>query len=289
MPLFPFWLVNLAPAFLGVPLRTFVWTTFVGIIPGSFVFAQAGTGLGAILDSNQEFSIHAIFNWQVKIALIALGIFALLPILIKKIRRKMLDSRLRPLYQKLCVEPLLSQSWLKDRSPLLMTGLSSLFGVATLPLLIFELNFAAIFFLLLSGYLDTLDGSLARHQGKSTPKGAVLDITSDRLVEFCVILGLFLMSPDKRALPSVLMLGSILLCITTFLVVGIFLHNTSEKSFHYSPGLMERMEAFLFWIAMVIFPDFFSPLAYAFTALVFLTAALRLKEFITGAKTAILQ
>jgi uncharacterized membrane protein YdjX (TVP38/TMEM64 family) len=87
VPLFPFWLVNLAPAFLGIPLRTFVWTTFIGIIPGAFVFAQAGAGLGAILDSNQGLSINGIFNWQVKIALIALGIFALIPILVKKIRK----------------------------------------------------------------------------------------------------------------------------------------------------------------------------------------------------------
>jgi uncharacterized membrane protein YdjX (TVP38/TMEM64 family) len=87
VPLFPFWLVNLAPAFLGVRLRTFVWTTFVGIIPGAFVFAQAGAGLGAILDANQGFSIDGIFNWQVKIALIALGIFALIPIVVKKMRK----------------------------------------------------------------------------------------------------------------------------------------------------------------------------------------------------------
>ncbi len=87
VPLFPFWLVNLAPAFLGVPLRTFVWTTFIGIIPGTFVFAQVGAGLGAILDSNQGFSIHGIFNWQVKIALIALGVFALIPIVIKKMKK----------------------------------------------------------------------------------------------------------------------------------------------------------------------------------------------------------
>lgn len=87
VPLFPFWLVNLAPAFLGIPFRTFFWTTFIGIIPGAFVFAQAGAGLGAILDSNQGFSISGIFNWQVKIALIALGIFALIPIVIKKIKK----------------------------------------------------------------------------------------------------------------------------------------------------------------------------------------------------------
>ncbi|NGX43723.1 MAG: hypothetical protein K940chlam7_02023 [Chlamydiae bacterium] len=88
VPIFPFWLVNLAPAFFGVRLITFAWTTFFGIIPGAFVFTQAGVGLGAILDAGEALSIDAIFNNQIKIALIALGIFALLPIVIKKFRKK---------------------------------------------------------------------------------------------------------------------------------------------------------------------------------------------------------
>lgn len=88
VPLFPFWLVNLAPAFFGVTLRTFIWTTFVGIIPGSFVYAQAGAGLGAIFDTDNTFSLNAILNWKMKIALVCLAIFSLVPIIIKKIRKK---------------------------------------------------------------------------------------------------------------------------------------------------------------------------------------------------------
>jgi len=88
VPPFPFWLVNLAPAFLGVSMWTFVWTTFVGIIPGAFVFTQAGAGLGEILKQNQELSLSTLFNFQVKVALIALGFFALLPIFIKKLFKK---------------------------------------------------------------------------------------------------------------------------------------------------------------------------------------------------------
>lgn len=90
IPIFPFWLVNLAPAFLNVPLTTFVWTTFVGIIPGSFVFAEAGAGLGAILDSNQEFSLATLLNpndkiaIEVKIAVVALALFALITIIVHK-------------------------------------------------------------------------------------------------------------------------------------------------------------------------------------------------------------
>lgn len=88
IPLFPFWLVNIAPAFFGVNLITFVWTTCLGIIPGAFVLTQAGVGLGAILDAGGELTIETVFNTQVKIALIALGIFALLPACIKKFMKR---------------------------------------------------------------------------------------------------------------------------------------------------------------------------------------------------------
>ena len=88
VPLFPFWVVNLAAAFFRVSFWTYLWTTFIGIAPGSFVFTQAGTGLSAIFETGQAFSLSTIFNIQIRIALIALGIFALIPILIKKFKKK---------------------------------------------------------------------------------------------------------------------------------------------------------------------------------------------------------
>ena len=54
VPAFPFFLVNLAPAFLGVTLRTYVVATFIGIIPATFVFASVGNGLGAVFDAGHE-------------------------------------------------------------------------------------------------------------------------------------------------------------------------------------------------------------------------------------------
>lgn len=88
IPLFPFWLVNLAPAIFGIPLLTFIWTTFLGIIPGTFVYTQAGAGIGSILDAGETFQIQNVFTKDVAIALTALAIFSLLPILYKKFRRK---------------------------------------------------------------------------------------------------------------------------------------------------------------------------------------------------------
>lgn len=69
----------------------------------------------------------------------------------------------------------------------------------------------------------------------------------DRVVEFVVVLALWFVAPQQRGLWCLLMLGSMLLCITSFLVVGIFSENQSQKSFHYSSGLMERAEAFSFF------------------------------------------
>lgn len=88
IPIFPFWLVNLAPAFVGISLWTYIWTTFVGIIPGAYVFTQAGRGLSAIFERGETFSFDTIFNREIKIALVALALFSLTPILIKKIFKK---------------------------------------------------------------------------------------------------------------------------------------------------------------------------------------------------------
>ena len=84
IPLFPFWLVNLVPAFLGVSLRTYVIATFIGIIPGTLVYASFGNGLGEVLDLGQEPNLGIIFNPEILIPLIGLAVLALLPVLYKK-------------------------------------------------------------------------------------------------------------------------------------------------------------------------------------------------------------
>ncbi len=189
----------------------------------------------------------------------------------------MIDSYYRELYQRVCVNPLLPL--LQRFSPILLTVTGCLLGLATCPLLAFDLPLLALSALILSGFLDTLDGSLARYQKNTSPKGAVLDIVCDRAVEFSVILGLFFVDANSRGLPCILMLGSILMCITSFLVVGIFTENQSAKGFHYSPGLIERAEAFLFFAIMIAFPGIFFIGAYLFSGLTLLTAVIRLRQF----------
>jgi uncharacterized membrane protein YdjX (TVP38/TMEM64 family) len=101
VPAFPFALVNLAPALAGVSLRIFAWTTFVGIIPGTFAFAFAGAGLDSILESHalekqacltagrsacsQTLGLGAFVTPQLLLAFTVLGLVALIPVAWRRI------------------------------------------------------------------------------------------------------------------------------------------------------------------------------------------------------------
>jgi uncharacterized membrane protein YdjX (TVP38/TMEM64 family) len=88
VPVFPFFIVNLVPAFLGVSLRDFMIATFFGIIPATFVYARLGVGLGSIFDAGGEFSAKAVFTPEMVTALIGLAILALLPVAYKKLKAR---------------------------------------------------------------------------------------------------------------------------------------------------------------------------------------------------------
>lgn len=88
VPIFPFFVVNLAPAFMGVSLRTFVLATFIGIIPGGFVYVSVGAGLGSIFDEGGELSLESVITPQIMIALTGLAVLALIPPVVKAIRAR---------------------------------------------------------------------------------------------------------------------------------------------------------------------------------------------------------
>jgi uncharacterized membrane protein YdjX (TVP38/TMEM64 family) len=87
VPLFPFFLVNIVSAFLGVKLRTYAIGTVIGIIPGSFVYATVGAGLDSIFDQNGEFSLTGILTPEIIAALVGLAVLALLPIAYKNFQK----------------------------------------------------------------------------------------------------------------------------------------------------------------------------------------------------------
>lgn len=80
VPLFPFFLVNLAPALLGVRAAPYVLATLIGIIPGSFVYASVGAGLGAVFDAGQTPDLSIIFKWEIILPICGLALLALVPV-----------------------------------------------------------------------------------------------------------------------------------------------------------------------------------------------------------------
>jgi uncharacterized membrane protein YdjX (TVP38/TMEM64 family) len=80
VPLFPFFLVNLVPAFVGVRLSTFAATTLFGIIPATTVFSLAGAGLGSILDKGETLSVKSVLTPEIIVGLVALALLSLLSI-----------------------------------------------------------------------------------------------------------------------------------------------------------------------------------------------------------------
>jgi uncharacterized membrane protein YdjX (TVP38/TMEM64 family) len=83
VPVFPFFLVNLVPAFAGVKLRTFILTTAFGIIPGTAIFALSGAGLGRVLDTGGELSARQILTPEIIAGLTGLAALSLVAIPVK--------------------------------------------------------------------------------------------------------------------------------------------------------------------------------------------------------------
>lgn len=87
-PIFPFFVVNLAPAFLGVRLPLYAWTTFVGILPGGMVYTFIGAGLGKALEGTAEPSLENLVSIEILLGLGGLGALSLLAVAARRIMRR---------------------------------------------------------------------------------------------------------------------------------------------------------------------------------------------------------
>ncbi len=88
VPAVPFFLANLIPSFLDVPLRRFVISTFLGIIPGSVVYTSVGAGLGEVFEAGETPNLGIIFEPHILLPILGLCALAVLPIIIKAVRGK---------------------------------------------------------------------------------------------------------------------------------------------------------------------------------------------------------
>ncbi len=88
VPAVPFFVANLVPALVGVPLIRFVITTFVGIIPGAVVYTSVGAGLGEVFERGETPNLGIIFEPHILLPILGLCALAALPIIIKAVRGK---------------------------------------------------------------------------------------------------------------------------------------------------------------------------------------------------------
>jgi uncharacterized membrane protein YdjX (TVP38/TMEM64 family) len=86
IPIFPFWLVNLAAGAVGLRLPVYVFATLVGMIPTSFVYASLGNGLGDVLAQGEHPDLAILYRPSVLLPIIGLAVLALLPVFYKRWR-----------------------------------------------------------------------------------------------------------------------------------------------------------------------------------------------------------
>ncbi len=87
LPAVPFFVANLVPAMVGVPLHRFVISTFFGIIPGTVVFTSVGAGLGDVFASGKTPDLSIIFEPMILLPILGLCALAALPMLLKLFRK----------------------------------------------------------------------------------------------------------------------------------------------------------------------------------------------------------
>ncbi|QHJ71390.1 CDP-alcohol phosphatidyltransferase family protein [Planococcus halotolerans] len=151
-----------------------------------------------------------------------------------------------------------------------VTGLSS--GV----FIYLDYPFWAIFALWFSGYLDVVDGTMAR-KTKPSSWGTLLDISFDRMVEISVILGLAFRFPESMW--ALLLLSvSIIIAMTVFLTVGALSDKQGMKSFYYQAGLAERTEGFILFTLMIAFSTYLTAITLIFLAMQVITIYQRMAE-----------
>jgi archaetidylinositol phosphate synthase len=152
--------------------------------------------------------------------------------------------------------------------------------VGLMPALILLLGFSnivAVAILWFSGFLDAVDGTIARKTKSSSPFGTIMDITFDRIVEISLIIVLGY-KYSSNLLIFVVLAVSIILSMTIFLTVGATAEKSSEKSFYYQPGLAERTEAFIMFSLMILVTSYIDYITLIFAGMILFTAAQRFIE-----------
>jgi len=184
-------------------------------------------------------------------------------------------------YGRKYISPLLKSTaniFLKlEMTPNNITFIGFLIGLLPFVFIYFEQNLIAVILLWISGYLDAVDGEMARIGKSSTLWGTLIDVTFDRLVEIGIILAIALKEPQCR-LQLIFLTSAIIVSMTVFLTVGALSQNKGNKTFYYQVGVAERTEGFIFFSLMILIPKYLLLTTCIFSMLIVITAIQRIVE-----------
>ncbi len=158
-----------------------------------------------------------------------------------------------------------------------VTIIALLLGILTSVFIYIDMNILAVITLWISGYLDAVDGSIARKTKTTSLFGTLMDITFDRIVETSIILSLAMRYSNAR-INFIVLLICIIISMTIFLTVGALVEKKGMKSFYYQAGVAERSEGFLMFSLMILVPNYIVIFTNLFSAIIFITIIQRIIE-----------
>lgn len=158
-----------------------------------------------------------------------------------------------------------------------VTIIALLIGILTSVFIYFDMNIIAVLTLWISGYLDAVDGAIARKTNTISLFGTLMDITFDRIVETCMILVLALKYVDAR-MSFIILLICIIISMTIFLTVGALVEKKGIKSFYYQAGVAERSEGFIMFSLIILLPKYILFFTNIFSFIIFITIIQRIVE-----------
>jgi len=140
-------------------------------------------------------------------------------------------------------------------------------------------QWAAFFLLSFSGLCDVLDGRVARLTNTASQFGAFRDLVSDRMVESAIVAGIAWGYP-QHAFACLLFVIALLLHFSTFGMAALLFKNLGEKSFHYNKSFVDRIDAFIVFGFVILFPQYSTIPLMALNIFIFADGIRRFKAIV---------
>ena len=192
----------------------------------------------------------------------------------------MFDAQLRPLIDRLLNQigrRLLALGMTANQ----VTMIGAAIGLIAAGCVAAGLFYPALWFVIANRVIDGLDGAVAR-ASRSSDFGGYLDIVSD-FIFYSAIPMAFAVARPETALAAAFLIFSFIGTATSFLGFAILAEKhqvttqiRGKKAFYYLGGLTEGTETILLFLAMLVWPDYFSLMAIVFGILCWVTTGTRI-------------